>query len=124
LRAPLAARIAEWMRGWLDVVVSPQLATVATMLLVAVFVGTTTLSDDGSIGGMYRASLRYAAQTYERGANLPVRRAVMSGDLKQVRGSLGNLLGAPNEKRAQPDEIQPAASESNAQEKQVERQNR
>jgi len=124
LRAPLGARIAEWMRGWLDVVVSPQLATVATMLLVAVFVGTTTLSDDGSIGGMYRASLRYAAQTYERGANLPVRRAVMSGDLKQVRGSLGNLLGAPNEKRAQPDEIQPAASESNAREKQVERQNR
>jgi len=124
LRAPLAARIAEWMRGWLDVVVSPQLATVATMLLVAVFVGTTTLSDDGSIGGMYRASLRYAAQTYERGANLPVRRAVMSGDLKQVTGSLGNLLGAPNEKRAQPDEIQPAASKSNAQEKQVERQNR
>jgi anti-sigma factor RsiW len=119
LRAPLAARIAEWMRGWLDVVVSPQLATVATMLLVAVFVGTTTLSDDGSIGGMYRASLRYAAQTYERGANLPVRRAVMSGDLKQVTGSLGNLLGAPNEKRAQPDEIQPATSESNVQEKQV-----
>jgi len=124
LRAPLAARIAEWMRGWLDMVVSPQLATVATMLLVAVFVGTTTLSDDGSIGGMYRASLRYAARTYERGANLPVRRAVMSGDLKQVRGSLGNLLGAPNEKRAQPDEIQPAASESNVQEKQVGQQNR
>jgi anti-sigma factor RsiW len=73
VRAPAAARFAEWLRGWLDVVVSPQLATVATMVLVAVLVGTSTLSPDGSIGGMYRASLRFAAQTYEstaRGAAL------------------------------------------------------
>ena len=38
VRAPLAARIAAWMRVWLDPIVSPQLATVATMLLVAVLV--------------------------------------------------------------------------------------
>jgi hypothetical protein len=65
VRPPAGARFAEWLRGWLDVVVSPQLATVATMVLVAVLVGTSTLSPDGSIGGMYRASLRFAAQTYE-----------------------------------------------------------
>lgn len=64
VRAPYAARFLEWLRGWLDAVVSPQLATVATMVLVAVLVGTSTLSDDGSIGGMYRASLRLAAKTY------------------------------------------------------------
>jgi anti-sigma factor RsiW len=110
LRAPLGARLVELVRGWLDAIVSPQLATVATMLLVAVLVGTSTLSDDGSIGGMYRASLRFASRTYERGANLPVGRAVMSGDLKGVAGSLETLLGAPaaNERRsaqeATPDE--------------------
>ncbi len=75
LRAPLSARVAEWLRGWLDVVVSPQLATVATMLLVAVIVGTSTISDDGSIGGMYRASLRFAEQTYEQGAHTAARSA-------------------------------------------------
>jgi len=107
------------------VVVSPQLATVATMLLVAVFVGTTTLSDDGSISGMYHASLRFAARTYERGTNLPVRRAVMSGDLRQVAGSLENLLGAPaqNEKRTEPRDAQPARNGSDGQ-KQGEQQKR
>jgi anti-sigma factor RsiW len=109
LRAPLTARLAELVRGWLDVIVSPQLATVATMLLVAVLVGTSTLSDDGSIGGMYRASLRFASRTYERGAKLPVGRAVMSGDLKGVAGS---LLGTrpPSEKpNAQPANDEPDA---------------
>ena len=73
VRAPLAARLAESLRGWLDGFVSPQLATVATMLLVAVLVGTTTISDDGSIGGMYRAGLRMATPSYVRnaGAALP-----------------------------------------------------
>jgi anti-sigma factor RsiW len=65
VRAPLGARAMEWLRGWLDALVTPQLATVAAMLLVAVLVGTSTLSDDGSIAGMYRASLRAA----ERGAS-------------------------------------------------------
>jgi anti-sigma factor RsiW len=65
VRAPLAARLLEGLRGWLDVVVSPQLATVATMVLVAILVGTSTLSPDGSIGGMYRASLQFAARTYQ-----------------------------------------------------------
>ncbi len=74
VRAPVGARIMEWMRDWLDVVVTPQLATVATMLLAAVLVGTTTLSDDGSIAGMYRASLRIA-----HGASTAARAAAILG---------------------------------------------
>ncbi|MCA1568479.1 MAG: zf-HC2 domain-containing protein [Acidobacteria bacterium] len=121
LRAPLGARLTELVRGWLDAIVSPQLATVATMLLVAVLVGTSTLSDDGSIGGMYRASLRFASRTYARGANLPVGRAVMSGDLKGVAGSLGNLLGSPGQNGKQ--NAQPAQNATNGQ-KQTEQQKR
>ncbi|MDQ2922414.1 MAG: zf-HC2 domain-containing protein, partial [Acidobacteriota bacterium] len=47
IRAPLGQRVASWLRVWLDPIVSPQLATVATMLLVAVFVLTNTVSADG-----------------------------------------------------------------------------
>lgn len=67
VRAPLSSRIASWLRSWLDPIVSPQLATVATMLLVAVFVLTNTVSADGSIGGVYQASLRLAEQSYAGG---------------------------------------------------------
>jgi hypothetical protein len=92
------------------------------MLLVAVLVGTSTLSDDGSIGGMYRASLRFASRTYERGANLPVRRAVMSGDLKGVAGSLENLLGSPEQDEKQ--NAQPAGNGSNGQQQPAGQQKR
>lgn len=68
VRAPLAARIAAWIRGLLDPIVSPQFATVATMLLVAVLVLTSTVSADGSVGGMYRASIKLAEKTYVNGA--------------------------------------------------------
>ncbi|HLM58731.1 MAG TPA: zf-HC2 domain-containing protein [Pyrinomonadaceae bacterium] len=77
VRAPIGARVTEWLRGWLDVLVTPQLATVASMLLFAVLVGTSTASDDGSIGGMYRAGLRLAEQTYTYGA-------ARSGELKRA----------------------------------------
>ena len=83
VRPPVGARLAEWLRGWLDVVVSPQLATVATMVLLAVLVGTSTVSDDGSIGGMYRAGLRVAAETYAQGAD-------RADDLKRVTEGLVN----------------------------------
>jgi anti-sigma factor RsiW len=63
VRAPFSSRFAAWLRHWLDPIVSPQLATVATMLLVAVFVLTSTVSADGSISGMYSASLRLAGQS-------------------------------------------------------------
>ena len=59
----MASRAASWLRLWLDPIVSPQLATVATMLLVAIFVLTNTVSADGSISGVYHASLQLAEQT-------------------------------------------------------------
>jgi anti-sigma factor RsiW len=67
VRAPISSRLASWLRLWLDPIVSPQLATVATMLLVAVFVLTNTVSADGSISGIYSASLRLAGQNYTNG---------------------------------------------------------
>ncbi len=89
VRAPLSARIAERLRGWLDVIVSPQLATVATMVLIAVLVGTNTISDDGSIGGIYRASLRLVA------TSASTARSAAPDDLKRVTQGLENLVGAP-----------------------------
>jgi anti-sigma factor RsiW len=64
IRASLSARIAEWLRLRLDPIISPQLATVAMMLLVAIFVLTNTVSADGSISGMYQESLRLAGRSY------------------------------------------------------------
>src|ERR1041385_6074842 len=60
IRSSPGERLAAWLRAWLDPLISPQLATVATMLLVAVFVLTNTVSADGSISGVYSASLRLA----------------------------------------------------------------
>jgi hypothetical protein len=44
----------------LDPIVSPQLASVATMLLVSIFVLTNTVSTDGSVGGIYHATVQLA----------------------------------------------------------------
>src|SRR6266516_4891728 len=63
VRAPFTSRLAEWLRGALDPIVSPQLASVATMLLVSIFVLTNTVSTDGTIGGVYHASLQLAERT-------------------------------------------------------------
>jgi anti-sigma factor RsiW len=63
VRAPWTSRAASWLRSWLDPIMSPQLATVATMLLVAILVLTNTVSADGSISGVYNASLLLAEQT-------------------------------------------------------------
>lgn len=83
VRAPLAARIAARMRLWLDPIISPQLATVATMLLVCVLVLTNTVSADGSISGMYRAGIQLAERAYTRSSD-PVKPAVDSNSLKFV----------------------------------------
>jgi anti-sigma factor RsiW len=91
MRAPFIARAQEWLRGWLDVVVSPQLATVATMVLVAILVGTSTLSPDGSIGGMYRASIQFAARTYQttaRGA--AIFRSTANDAAQPTQGTAGS----------------------------------
>jgi len=64
VRAPFSARLATRLRFLLDPIMSPQLATVATLLLVAVFVLTNTVSADGSISGVYQESLRLAGQGF------------------------------------------------------------
>jgi hypothetical protein len=61
---------------------SPQLATVATMLLIAVLVLTNTVSTDGSIGGVYAASIRLAEQT---------------GGTKGLTDGLKELVGSPTQ---------------------------
>jgi anti-sigma factor RsiW len=85
VRAPLAARIAARLRLWLDPIVSPQLATVATMLLVCVLVLTNTVSADGSIGGMYRAGIQLAGRAYTRSTgDTGVKPAVDSENIKSI----------------------------------------
>ena len=95
IRAPFGERLASWLRGWLDPIVSPQLATVATMLLVAVFVLTNTVSADGSISGVYSASLRLAGQSYAAGSN---------GGIKEITNGLKELVGGQS--------AQPAAEQN------------
>jgi predicted anti-sigma-YlaC factor YlaD len=84
IRASFGERLASWLRMLLDPIVSPQLATVATMLLMAVFVLTNTVSADGSIGGVYSAGLRLAEQSYA---------ARPSGGIKEITNGLGELVG-------------------------------
>src|SRR5260370_12704595 len=63
VRAPVTSRLIEWLRGALDPIVSPQLVTVATMLLVSVLVLTNTVSTDCSVVGIYNATLQLADRT-------------------------------------------------------------
>jgi anti-sigma factor RsiW len=63
IKAPWRARAASRFRVWLDPIISPQLATVATMLLAAVLVLSSTVSADGSITGVYNAGLALAERT-------------------------------------------------------------
>src|ERR1043166_1469723 len=98
VRAPFTARLIEWVRGALDPIVSPQLATVATMLLVAVFVLTNTVSTDGSVGGIYHASMQLAQQT----ADNATKSSVLPDGMKRFEGSVNDLMG--NENTAGPDD--------------------
>lgn len=84
VRAPFGARLIEWVRGALDPIVSPQLASVATMLLASVFVLTNTVSADGTIGGVYAASLQLAERTASSASKNP--------GVKQLAGSVNELM--------------------------------
>ena len=84
VRAPVTSRLIEWLRGALDPIVSPQLASVATMLLVSVFVLTNTVSTDGSVGGIYHASLQLAERTAGSVNDL------MGGDENSGKGNEAN----------------------------------
>lgn len=110
IRAPLPSRIAAWLRRLLDPIVSPQLATVATMLLVAVFVLTNTVSADGSISGVYSASLRLAEQSYSAGS---------TGGMKRITNGLKELVGG---EPAKP-QVTPKPDAGNSQPKQPAKQN-
>jgi hypothetical protein len=63
VKAPWRSRAASRFRLWLDPIISPQLATVATMVLVAILVLTSTVSADGTISGVYNAGLQLAERT-------------------------------------------------------------
>jgi anti-sigma factor RsiW len=81
VKAPWTSRAASWLRLWLDPIVSPQLASVATMLLVSILVLTNTVSADGSIGGVYNAGVQLAERTSGQ-SNSEVRQ--VTDDLKQL----------------------------------------
>jgi len=110
VRAPATARLIEWLRGSLDLIVSPQLASVATMLLVSVFVLTNTVSTDGSVGGIYHASLQLA----ERTAGSATKGSANS--MRQFAGTVNELMGTEQNQRKANDsnKNQNSASQNNA----------
>jgi hypothetical protein len=71
IKAPWTARAASRFRLWLDPIITPQLASVATMILVAVLVLTNTVSADGSISGVYDAGLALAERTGAQSQMVP-----------------------------------------------------
>jgi anti-sigma factor RsiW len=71
IKAPWTVRAASRFRLWLDPIITPQLASVATMILVAVLVLTNTVSADGSISGVYDAGLALAEKTAAPAQMLP-----------------------------------------------------
>jgi len=77
IKAPWTVRAASRFRLWLDPLMSPQLASVATMILVAVLVLTNTVSADGSITGVYNAGLALAERTGQS--------QVLPEELKQMK---------------------------------------
>jgi hypothetical protein len=118
VRAPFSSRLIEWIRAALDPIVSPQLATVATMLLVAVFVLTNTVSTDGSVGGIYHASLQLAHKT----ADNATKSSVLPDGMKRIEGSVNDWMGnqdgaAADDDQTNKNQNQPA-NQSNAQQQQ------
>jgi hypothetical protein len=91
IRAPWTSRAASWLRSLLDPIMSPQLATVATMLLVAMLVLTNTVSADGSISGVYHAGMQLAEQTGG---------TAITKDWKELVGTEDQKPPAPPQKQA------------------------
>src|SRR5258706_10193185 len=58
IRAPFGERLASWLRMWLDPIISPQLPTVGTMLLMAVVLLDRNSSGGRFVSGGFRAPLR------------------------------------------------------------------
>lgn len=92
VRAPLIARIAARLRLLLDPLMSPQLATVATMLLICVLVLVNTISADGSIRGLYDAGIQLAARAYTRDSDTNVEPAINPNDIKVISEGVPAIL--------------------------------
>src|SRR3989442_11694128 len=110
VRPPAMSRLIEWLRGALDPIVSPQLASVATMLLVSVFVLTNTVSTDGSVGGIYHASIQLAERTAGNASK------TSSEGVKQVAGSVNELMSTEDnaEKPKEANQNQNSANKNDA----------
>jgi len=116
VRPPAISRLLEWLRGALDPIVSPQLASVATMLLVSVFVLTNTVSTDGSVGGIYHASLQLAERTADNAtkSKVPAEVKQFADDLMSVDNGSGKA-GAANQNQNSPNQSSsPSTSQSNS----------
>lgn len=115
VRAPLAARIAARLRLWLDPLISPQLATVATMLLVCVLVLTNTVSADGSISGMYRAGIQIAERAYSGKSNEAIPSAPAADKLDSINTGTEAGFAQPSPEKQQKDKSRPDALEQEQQ---------
>lgn len=104
VQAPYGARVAAWLRGLLDPLMSPQLATVATMLLVAILVLTNTVSADGSIGGMYLATVKLAEQSYSQGSSKAVKPAKFTEDFDKFTEGITTVLTEQKSEEQKKDE--------------------
>lgn len=105
IKAPWTSRAASWLRLWLDPIVSPQLATVATMLLIAILVLTNTVSADGSIGGVYQASLALAERTTGNS----------NTEIKEITDDLKQLVDGQDQQKPAPAPAKPAPEQKNEQ---------
>jgi len=106
VKAPWTSRAASWLRLWLDPIVSPQLASVATMLLVSILVLTNTVSADGSIGGVYNAGVQLAERTSGQS----------NSEVLQVTDDLKQLVEPEEQKPAAP--VAPAKDTTDQQKEQ------
>ncbi|HEY0427392.1 MAG TPA: anti-sigma factor [Pyrinomonadaceae bacterium] len=75
VKASWSSQAAEWMRGFRLPISIPQLAPVAMIMLFAVLFFGSTVSADGSFGGVYQKSFELAEQTYKQSAD-----AVLGGE--------------------------------------------
>src|SRR5437870_10594964 len=110
VRAPAGARLIEWLRGALDPIVSPQLASVATMLLLSVFVLTNTVSTDGSVSGIYHASLRLA----ERTAGNASKSSALPDGMRKLADSVNDLIDGRSEKGNETNKNQNSSNQNGA----------
>ncbi|HEV8138630.1 MAG TPA: hypothetical protein VGP81_02575 [Pyrinomonadaceae bacterium] len=108
VRAPWSSRIVEWLRGALDPIVSPQLASVATMLLVSVFVLTNTVSTDGSVSGIYRAGFQLAERTADSATKGSEK------GVKQFAGSVNKLVGGEDSQNNNANQNQNSSNQNSA----------